>query len=215
MSNWLRSIGNGHRTRQRYPRFDIIIRCSAVITRSVFSKILRIVTPNLPVKAVFCEGKPWLMFCLCYCSDICIIVLYCAALSRHRTVFMVNSSRPSDTSAYASVKWDMFGSGHGFASVRRQIITRGNATLVLQANFRQWTSCQIHKIAGAHARGMLGTFSPSPQVSDPDMHHGTCVTHVPWCMPGSLNSGFLWKRRRGKTFPAFPAHAQPAILRIW
>ena len=78
----------------------------------------------------------------------------------------------------------------------------------------QWASCQIHKIAGAHAPGMPGTFSPPPQVSDPDMHHGTCVTHVPWCMPGSLTSSFLWNRRRGKTFPAFPAHAQPAILRI-
>ena len=78
-----------------------------------------------------------------------------------------------------------------------------------------WASCQIRKIAGAHAPGMPGTFSPSPQVSDPDMHHGTCVTHVPWCMPGSLTSCFLWNRRRGKTFPAFPAHAQPAILRIW
>ena len=78
-----------------------------------------------------------------------------------------------------------------------------------------WASCQIRKIAGAHAPGMPGTFSPSPQVSDPDMHHGTCVTHVPWCMPGSLNSSFLRNRRRGKTFPAFPAHAQPAILRIW
>ena len=78
-----------------------------------------------------------------------------------------------------------------------------------------WASCQIRKIAGAYARGMPGTFSPSPQVSDPDMHHGTWVTHVPWYIPGSLTSGFLWKRRRGKTFPAFPAHAQPAILRIW
>ena len=47
------------------------------------------------------------------------------------------------------------------------------------------------------------------------MHHGTCVTHVPWRMPGSLTSGFLWIRRVGKTFPAFPSHAQPAILRIW
>ena len=79
----------------------------------------------------------------------------------------------------------------------------------------QWTSCQIRKFAGAHAPGMPGTFSPWPQVSDPDMHHGTCVTHVPWCMPGSLTSGFLWNRRRGETFPAFPAHAQPAILPIW
>ena len=62
----------------------------------------------------------------------------------------------------------------------------------------QWTSCQIRKIAGAHAQGMPGTFSPSPQVTDPGMHHGTCVTHVPWCMPESLTSGFLWNWRRGK-----------------
>ena len=26
-------------------------------------------------------------------------------------------------------------------------------------------------------------------VNDPGMHHGTCVTHVPWCMSGSLNRG--------------------------
>ena len=40
------------------------------------------------------------------------------------------------------------------------------------------------------------------------MNHGRCVLHVPWCMPGSLTSGFLWSRRRGETLPAFPAHAQ-------
>ena len=28
-----------------------------------------------------------------------------------------------------------------------------------------------------------------PLVSDPDMHHGTCVAHVPWCMSGSLTRG--------------------------
>ena len=78
-----------------------------------------------------------------------------------------------------------------------------------------WASCQIRKIAGAHVPGMPGTFSPPRQVSDPDMHHGTCVTHVPWCMSGSLTSGFLRNRRWGKTFPAFPAHAQTTILRIW
>ena len=39
---------------------------------------------------------------------------------------------------------------------------------------------------------------PPPRVSDPDMHHGTCVTHVPWCMPGSLLSSLLWSRWRGK-----------------
>ena len=45
---------------------------------------------------------------------------------------------------------------------------------------------------------MPGTFSPPPRVSDPDMHHGICVMHMPWCMPGSLTSGFLWNRWRGK-----------------
>ena len=78
-----------------------------------------------------------------------------------------------------------------------------------------WASCQIRKIADAHAPGMPETFSPRPPVSDPDMHHSTCVTHVPWCMLGSLTNGFLWSRSRGKTFPAFPAHAQPTTLRIW
>ena len=29
-------------------------------------------------------------------------------------------------------------------------------------------------------------FQRKPLVSDPDMYHGTCVTHVPWCMSGSL-----------------------------
>ena len=67
----------------------------------------------------------------------------------------------------------------------------------------------------AYAPGLPGTFSPPRLVSDSDMHHGTCVKHVPWCMPGSLTSGFLWRRWRGKSFPVFPAQAQPAILRIW
>ena len=41
-------------------------------------------------------------------------------------------------------------------------------------------------------------FPPPPRVSDPDIHHGTCVTHVPWCMSGSLASSFFWSRGRGK-----------------
>ena len=54
------------------------------------------------------------------------------------------------------------------------------------------------KLRVAHAPGMPRTFFPPLRVSDPDMHHGTCVTHVPWCMPGSLTDGFLWSRWRGK-----------------
>ena len=45
---------------------------------------------------------------------------------------------------------------------------------------------------------MLGTFSPTPLVSDPNIHHDKCVAHVLWCMPGYLISGFLWCRWRGK-----------------
>ena len=71
------------------------------------------------------------------------------------------------------------------------------------------------KLRVAHAPGNSGTFSPSSRVSDPDMHHDTCVTHLPGCMPGSLTSRFLWSRWQGKKLPAFPAHVQPAMLRIW
>ena len=48
-----------------------------------------------------------------------------------------------------------------------------------------------------------------PLVNDPGMHHGMCVTHVPWCMSGSLTRG------GGEKIPAFPVHAQPAISRSW
>ena len=41
-------------------------------------------------------------------------------------------------------------------------------------------------------------FPPLSRLSETDMHHGTCVTHVPWCMSGSLTSGFLRSRWRGK-----------------
>ena len=61
------------------------------------------------------------------------------------------------------------------------------------------------KLKVAHAPGMPRTFSQPKRVSDPDMHHGTCVTDLPWCMPGSLNSGFLWSRWRGKRF----RHSRP------
>ena len=47
-----------------------------------------------------------------------------------------------------------------------------------------------------------------PLVSDPGMHHGTCVTHVPWCMSGSLTRG------GGENVPGIPGAWAPAILRI-
>ena len=37
-----------------------------------------------------------------------------------------------------------------------------------------------------------------PLIIDPDMHHGTCVTHVPWCMSGSITRG------GGENVPGIP-----------
>ena len=44
------------------------------------------------------------------------------------------------------------------------------------------------------------------RVSDPSLHHGTCVTHVPWCMSGSLTRG------GGENVPGIPGAC--AILQI-
>ena len=65
-------------------------------------------------------------------------------------------------------------------------------------NTPEWPSCQIRKIAGCACAGIAWNVSPPPRFSDPDRHHGTCVTHVPLCIPGSLTSGFFWSRWRGK-----------------
>ena len=41
------------------------------------------------------------------------------------------------------------------------------------------------KLRGSHALEMPETFSPPPRISDPDMHHITCMTPMPWSIPGS------------------------------
>ena len=54
---------------------------------------------------------------------------------------------------------------------------------------------QIRKIVcctcAGNARNVFPAtdFKGNPLVSDSGMHHGTCVTHVPWCMSGSLTGG--------------------------
>ena len=71
------------------------------------------------------------------------------------------------------------------------------------------------KIAGCAYAGNAGNVFPrrrfkrKPLVSDTGMHHGTCVTHVPWCMSGSLTCG------DGENVPGIPGACAPAILRIW
>ena len=79
----------------------------------------------------------------------------------------------------------------------------------------QWASYQIRNIAGCACAGNAGKVFPrrrfqrKPLVSDPGMHHGTCATHVPWCMSGSLTYG------DGENAPGIPRACAPAISRIW
>ena len=96
----------------------------------------------------------------------------------------------------------------GLAPVMHQVISWGDAEQV------HGPPTRYVKMRVAHEPEMPGTFSLPPRVSDPDMHHGTCVTHVPWCIPGSLTNGLLWSRCRGKR-SRHSRHAQATILRIW
>ena len=83
------------------------------------------------------------------------------------------------------------------------------------SNTFSWASYQIRKIAGCACTGNAGNVSPrrrlqrKPLVSDPGMHHDTCVSHVPWCMSGSLTRG------GGENVPGIPGACAPAILHIW
>ena len=86
---------------------------------------------------------------------------------------------------------------------------------IRSVNVTQWASYQIRKIAGCACAGNAGNVFPrrrfqrKPLVSDPGMHHGTCVTHVPWCMSGSRTRG------GGENVPGIPGACAPAISRIW
>ena len=82
----------------------------------------------------------------------------------------------------------------------------------------QWADCSISLSRTGHARshGPLDRYiklrvrmrrecrEHFPRVSDRDMHHGTCVTHMPWCMPESLTSGIFWKSAVGENVPGIP-----------
>ena len=68
-------------------------------------------------------------------------------------------------------------------SAMREEVIFVTLSLIDKATARSWASCQIRKIAGCACAGNAGNVSPrrrfqtKPLVSDPGMHHGTCVTH--------------------------------------
>ena len=77
-------------------------------------------------------------------------------------------------------------------------LSKNSVVVIYVCLIKIWASYQIRKIASCACAGNAGSVFPAPRVRDPDMHHGTCVTHVPWCMLGSLTSRLPWSRWWGK-----------------
>ena len=80
---------------------------------------------------------------------------------------------------------------------------------------RTWASYQIRKIAGCACVGNAGSVLPATNFK------GNRYLAIPACIIARASSTCRDACRDrspvvvGETFSAFPAHAQPAILRIW
>ena len=88
-----------------------------------------------------------------------------------------------------------------------RIIPSGIVSIILATGMEAMTTKAMGLLPDTQNRGLLmrrecrerfphHRLQRKPLVSDPGMHHGTCVTHVPWCMSGSLNCGGGGKRSR-------------------
>ena len=74
-----------------------------------------------------------------------------------------------------------------------------------------WASCQIRKTAGCECTGNAGNVFPVtvgwwPRHASRHVRHARAVMHA-----GIANQHFPLKSVAGKTFPTFPAHAQPEL----
>ena len=96
------------------------------------------------------------------------------------------------------VRWDLYQLVNRLYLVWNQFVAGNNENLWFYMHSQgmyQWASYQIRKIAGCACAGNAGNVFPRRRfqrkllVSDPGMHHGTCVMHVPWCMSVSLTCG--------------------------
>ena len=67
-------------------------------------------------------------------------------------------------------------------------------------------NCRLRMRRECRERFLRHRLQRKPLVSDPGMHHGTCVKHAPWCMSGSLASG------GGENFPGAGATHNFAYL---
>ena len=89
----------------------------------------------------------------------------------------------------AEITWFTTHSAHFAMKTFHHLVSFIRWPLIQFSHIEQWASYQIRKIAGWECAGNAGTCSPPPGVS---------VKHLPWCMQGSLTSGFFWSGWRGK-----------------
>ena len=96
-----------------------------------------------------------------------------------------------------SLRWDSDGSTIWQQPLACNIILMSTMTM-------PWASYRIRKIVGLRMRRKCRERFPrhwlprKSLVSDHGMDHGTCVSHVPWCMSGSLTRG------GGENIPGIP-----------
>ena len=62
----------------------------------------------------------------------------------------------------------------------------------------RYVNCRLRVRRECRERFPRHRLQSKPLVIDPGMHHGTCVTHVPWCMSGSITRG------GGENVPSIP-----------
>ena len=96
--------------------------------------------------------------------------------------------------------------GNNYWLMKTSLLGRWQLTLVLMNP--QWVdymdllpdtqNCRLRMRRECRERFPRHRLERKPLVCDPGMHHGTCVTHMPWCMSGSLTRG------GGENVPGIP-----------
>ena len=98
------------------------------------------------------------------------------------TVFQLNNSDRQSTDVTGNSCWGLL--GRNMRDTMGLLPDTQNCGLRMRREYRE--------------RFPRHRLQMKPLVSDPGMHHGTCVTQVPWCMSGSLTSG------GGENVPSIP-----------
>ena len=78
-----------------------------------------------------------------------------------------------------------------------------------------WASCQIRNIAGCACAGNAGNVFPAPTSKETACYRSRHASRHVCDARAVMHVGIANPRWPGKSFPAFPAHAQPTTLRIW